>query len=191
MDTTQHANDNQYLTFEMAGDNYAIPIAHIREVLLVPTVTRIPRMPEFMRGVINLRGAVVPVLDLRLKFCMGNTELTQSTAIIVIEIPTPGDESGQGLMRIGVFADAVKKVITIMPENVEPPPKVGLRVKTSFILGMGRSDGAFIVILNIRDILRDEDLSSVEESTANANSTDTPDGAASADKAGHNDETVN
>ena len=68
---------------------------------------------------------------------MGNTELTQSTAIIVIEIPTPGDESGQGLMRIGVFADALKKVITIMPESVEPPPKVGLRVKTAFILGMG------------------------------------------------------
>ncbi len=182
MDTTQSTNDNQYLTFEMAGDSYAIPIAHIREVLLVPTVTRIPRMPEFMRGVINLRGAVVPVLDLRLKFCMGNTELTQSTAIIVIEIPTPGDESGQGLMRIGVFADAVKKVITIMPESVEPPPKVGLRVKTAFILGMGRVDGGFIVILNIRDILRDEDLASVEESAANADS---------AEKAGSNDETVN
>lgn len=172
METTQNANDNQYLTFEMAGESYAIPIAHIREVLLVPTVTRIPRMPEFMRGVINLRGAVVPVLDLRLKFGMGNTEITAATSIIVIEIPTPGDDSGQEMMRLGVFADSVKKVVTIMPESVEPPPKVGMRVKTAFILGMGRVDGGFIVILNIRDILRDEDLSSVEESAASGESND-------------------
>ena len=168
METANNSNDNQYLTFEMSGENYAIPIAHIREVLLVPTVTRIPRMPEFMRGVINLRGAVVPVLDLRLKFGMGSTELTPATAIIVIEIPTPGDESGEGTMRLGVFADAVKKVITILPESVEPPPKVGMRVKTAFILGMGRVEGGFIVILNIRDILRVEDLVTVEESAGNA-----------------------
>ncbi|HNY17436.1 MAG TPA: chemotaxis protein CheW [Treponemataceae bacterium] len=168
METTQNSNDNQYLTFEMAGENYAIPIAHIREVLLVPTVTRIPRMPDFMRGVINLRGAVVPVLDLRLKFGMGNTELTAATSIIVIEIPTPGDDSGEKMMRLGVFADSVRKVVTIMPENVEPPPRIGMRVKTAFILGMGRVDDGFIVILNIRDILRDEDLVSVEESAMNA-----------------------
>jgi len=180
METTQNSNDNQYLTFEMAGENYAIPIAHIREVLLVPTVARIPRMPEFMRGVINLRGAVVPVLDLKLKFGLGNTELTEATAIIVIEIPTPGDERGEGLMRLGVFADAVKKVITIMPEIVELPPKVGMHVNTAFILGMGRVDGGFIVILNIRDILCDEDLSSVGESAV---STD----ADSAEKAGSDD----
>lgn len=183
METKQDSNDNQYLTFEMAGENYAIPIAHIREVLLVPTVTRIPRMPDFMRGVINLRGAVVPVLDLRLKFGMGDTVLTQATSIIVIEIPTPGDESGEVLMRLGVFADAVKKVITIMPESVEPPPKVGLRVKTSFIFGMGHVDGGFIVILNIRDILRDEDLASVEKSAEIADS------ANSAEKAVSDDET--
>ena len=99
---------------------------------------------------------------------MGSTELTPATAIIVIEIPTPGDESGEGTMRLGVFADAVKKVVTILPESVEPPPKVGMRVKTAFILGMGRVEGGFIVILNIRDILRDEDLVSVEESAGNA-----------------------
>lgn len=167
METTQNANDNQYLTFEMAGENYAIPIAHIREVLLVPNVTRIPRMPDFMRGVINLRGAVVPVLDLRLKFGMGNTEITPATSIIVIEIPAPGGETGD-LLRLGVFADAVKKVITIMPESVESPPNVGMRVKTTFILGMGRVDDSFIVILNIRDILRDEDLASIEETTEGA-----------------------
>lgn len=164
METTRNANDNQFLTFEMADENYAIPIAHIREVLLVPNVTRIPRMPDFMRGVINLRGAVVPVLDLRLKFGMGNTEITPATSIIVIEIPSPGGENND-LLRLGVFADAVKKVITILPESVEAPPRVGMRVNTAFILGMGRVDDDFIVILNIRDILRDEDLASIEGTT--------------------------
>jgi len=167
METTQNANDNQYLTFEMAGENYAIPIAHIREVLLVPNVTRIPRMPDFMRGVINLRGAVVPVLDLKLTLRMDATEITAATSIIVIEIPSPGSETGE-LLRLGVFADAVKKVITIMPENVEEPPNVGMRIKTTFIIGMGRVDDNFIVILNIRDILRDEDLASIEETTEGA-----------------------
>lgn len=187
METANTTNDNQYLTFEMAGEGYAIPIAHIREVLLVPSVTRIPRMPEFMRGVINLRGSVVPVLDLRLKFCMGSTEITPATAIIVIEIPTPGDENGAGTMRLGVFADSVKKVITIMPESIEPPPKIGMCVNTAFILGMGRVDSGFIVILNIRDILRDEDLASVEESTENAESAD---GSDKREKVGNDDKTV-
>jgi purine-binding chemotaxis protein CheW len=174
----------------MAGEGYAIPIAHIREVLLVPNVTRIPRMPEFMRGVINLRGSVVPVLDLRLKFGMGSTELTPETAIIVIEIPTPGDENGEGTMRVGVFADSVKKVITIMPESVEPPPKIGMRVNTAFILGMGRVDGGFIVILNIRDILRDEDLASIEETAINAEGSDGAESENASERAGNDDKVI-
>lgn len=153
---------NQYLTFVMGGENYAIPVTSIREVLIVPKVTRIPRMPEFMRGVINLRGSVVPILDLKLKFGIGETEMTNETAIVVVEIPFGNADDGEGLLHLGIFTDAVKKVLTISKEEIEPPPKIGTKIKTNFILGMGHVEGDFIVILDIREVLGDEDLAIAE-----------------------------
>lgn len=160
MDTTEC----QYLSFVLNGESYAIPIAHVREILAVPRITRIPRMPDFMRGVINLRGSVVPILDLQLKFGVGETAQTPETAIIVIEIPTEFSPSEAETLRIGVFADAVKKVIAIPPDCVEPAPKIGLSVDTSFISGMGKIDGGFTTILNIREILSEKDIAAVESS---------------------------
>jgi purine-binding chemotaxis protein CheW len=148
-------NDNQYLAFVMRDENYAIPISNVREVLTVPKITRIPRMPDFVRGVINLRGSVVPVLDLQMRFGLGSTAQTDETSIIVTEIPDPG-ESGPSL-RIGILADAVKKVFTIAGERVEPAPKIGMAVNTAFIDGIGRIDDAFIVLLNTGEMLTRED----------------------------------
>jgi purine-binding chemotaxis protein CheW len=153
--------DSQYLTFAMSGEDYAFRIESVREVLTVPKLTRIPRMPDFMRGVINLRGSVMPVLDLRLKFGLGETGMTADTAIIVVEI-TSDETDGQPL-RLGVFVDAVKKVVAIPAGNIEPPPKIGLSVDTSFIQGMGRIDGRFTMILDIRKIVTDDYLAAVRD----------------------------
>ena len=153
--------DSQYLTFAMSGEDYAFRIESVREVLTVPKLTRIPRMPDFMRGVINLRGSVMPVLDLRLKFGLGETGMTADTAIIVVEITS--DETDGRPLGLGVFVDAVKKVVAIPVGNVEPPPKIGLSVDTSFIQGMGRIDGRFTMILDIRKIVTDDYLAAVRD----------------------------
>lgn len=162
MNSKETDKTNQYLTFTMSEENYAIPVTHIREVLLVPKLTRIPRMPDFMRGVVNLRGSVVPILDLKLKFGMGKTEVSAETAIVVVEIPFGDSDGTTNLLHLGIFTDSVKKVITIQKEEIEPPPKIGTRISNSFIMGMGHVDDDFIVILDIREILTDEDLELVE-----------------------------
>lgn len=148
----------------MGGESYALPVTSIREVLIVPKVTRIPRMPDFIRGVVNLRGSVVPILDLKRKFGLGETEMTPETAIIVVEIPSGEGDGEDEILHLGIFADAVKKVMTIGKNEIEPPPRIGTSIKTAFILGMGRLDEDFVVILDIREILSDEDLEMVEAS---------------------------
>lgn len=152
----------QYLTFMMEHEQYAIPVTDIREVLLVPKITRIPRMPSFMRGVINLRGSVVPILDLKMKFGMGETASSVDTAIIVVEIPYDNESEEQECIHLGIFADAVKKVVAIGSGEIEPPPRIGTRIQTSFIEGIGHINDDFIVILNMKEILTTEDLELME-----------------------------
>jgi purine-binding chemotaxis protein CheW len=158
---TEAAIDNQFLTFVMNAENYAIPIARVREVLSVPKITGIPRMPAFMRGVINLRGSVVPVIDLRQKFGLGSTEQTPDTAIVVIDIP--GDDEDSGLIRFGIMSDQVKKVVTIASESIEPAPKIGMSINTAFIAGIGKIDDDFTVILNIGEVLTRKELNEAKE----------------------------
>jgi purine-binding chemotaxis protein CheW len=153
--------DNQYLSFVMNGENYAIAISDVREVLTVPKMTRIPRMPDFMRGVINLRGSVVPILDLRMKFGLGSTAITSDTAIIVAEIIEFTEDKTN--LRLGLLADSVSKVCAIQPDKIESAPKIGMSVNTSFIEGIGKIDENFTVILNTREILTHDDLSRLSE----------------------------
>jgi len=148
---------HQYLTFRMGNEEYALCVSNVKEILVVPSITRIPRMPDYMTGVINLRGAVVPVIDLKKKLGMGDTEVAAETAIIVTEIPN-GSEGAGGMLTLGVFADAVHKVITIERDSIEPPPSIGLDIATDFIAGMGHSEGGFITILDITQILSANDL---------------------------------
>jgi purine-binding chemotaxis protein CheW len=130
---------NQFLTFAMGKELYAIRVCNVREVLTVPKVTRIPRMPEYMKGVVNIRGSVVPIL--------------------VVEIQFGGDGE---ILNLGIFADSVKKVVAIQTSEIEAPPKIGSRIDTSFIEGMGHADDDFIVILNIAEILTAEDFKAFE-----------------------------
>lgn len=153
----------QFLTFHLADEQYAIDVQKIHEVLEVPRITRVPRMPEFVSGVINLRGSVVPVMDLRLKFGLGKTVLTEGTSIVVTEITDVfGDETGS-VLEIGIFSDAVDQVVEIPLDNIEPPPAIGTSIDTSFIQGMGKIGESFILILKLDSLLSEMELFVTEE----------------------------
>jgi purine-binding chemotaxis protein CheW len=143
----------QYLTFKLDNEVFALDVATVREVLDFTTVTKIPRTPEFMRGVINLRGSVVPVVDLRLAFGMPATEKTVNTCIIVMEVRLEGDTT-----IIGALADSVEEVIDLEPEQIEAAPKLGASIKTDFIRGMGKRESNFLMILDIDRVFSADQL---------------------------------
>lgn len=146
----------QYLTFKLDDEVFALDISQVREVLDFTALTRVPRTPDFMRGVINLRGSVVPVVDMRLKFGMSKTEQTVNTCIIIVEINLDGEK-----LILGALADSVQEVIDLEPEQIEPAPRIGTRLNTEFIKGMGKRDEQFVIILEIDRIFSSCDLSAV------------------------------
>jgi purine-binding chemotaxis protein CheW len=156
MDTTI-SGTTQYLTFKLEDEVYATDIAQVREVLEYSRVTKVPRTPDYMRGVINLRGRVVPVLDLKLRFGMSRTEQTVNTCIIIVEVNMEGDK-----MIIGALADSVQEVIEMDPSVIEPPPKIGTKLNTDFIRGMGKRDEQFVIILDIDKVFSSENLDAVK-----------------------------
>lgn len=149
----------QFLTFFLGDERYAIDVRKIHEVLEVPRITRVPRMPAFVSGVMNLRGNVIPVMDLRLKFGLGKTEITEDTSIVVTEISDVFGDEEQSVLEIGLFSDAVDQVLDIPPENIEPPPAIGTSIDTSFIRGMGRVGDDFVIILKLDRLLSEKELS--------------------------------
>ncbi|MBN1847253.1 MAG: chemotaxis protein CheW [Deltaproteobacteria bacterium] len=150
--------NSQYLTFKLDQEVYALDIIQVREVLDFTEVTKVPRMPEFMRGVINLRGGVVPVVDLRLKFGMSITEKTVDTCIIIMEISLEGEST-----LLGALADSVQEVLTLEPDQIEPPPRIGTRLKTEFIKGMGKKNDEFVIILDIDKVFSSEELTLLQD----------------------------
>lgn len=146
----------QYLTFKLDDEVFALDISQVREVLDFTALTRVPRTPDFMRGVINLRGSVVPVVDMRLKFGMSKTEQTVNTCIIIVEINLDGEK-----LILGALADSVQEVIDLEPDQIEPAPRIGTRLNTEFIKGMGKRDDQFVIILEIDRIFSSCDLSAV------------------------------
>ncbi len=147
---------HQYLTFKLGEEMFAIDVSQVREILDVTTITKVPRAPEFMRGVINVRGSVVPVVDLRMKFGMTGTERTKDTRIVVMEVALDG-----GPTTIGTLADAVHNVMDIESSSIEPAPKVGARWNTEFIKGIGKHNDEFIIVLNVDRIFSAEELALV------------------------------
>ncbi len=148
----------QYLTFKLQEELYAVDVANIREILDFTTVTKVPNTPDFMRGVINLRGSVVPVIDMRLKFGLPETEKTVDTCVVVMEISLDGQA-----VILGSLADAVQEVLEIEPDQIEPAPKIGTRLKTEFIRGMGKHDDKFIMILDIDKIFSFEEIDALQD----------------------------
>ena len=156
--TDPTSSTGQYLTFTLDQERYAVDISRVREVLEFTSVTRVPRTPEFMRGMINLRGNIVPVIDLRLKLCLGRTERTVDTCVVITEVTIDGQPT-----VLGALADSVQEVIELDAASIAPPPRMGTRVSTDFIRGMARRDEHILVILDIDRVLSEEDLRAVAE----------------------------
>ncbi len=156
MNATEITETRQYLTFKLADEVFAIDVAKVREVLDFTTITKIPRTPDFMSGVINLRGNVVPVVDLRLCFEMSKTEKTVNTCIVVVEMLLENEST-----VIGALADSVEEVIDLEPDQIQPAPKIGTQIRTDFIKGMGKREAQFIMILDIDRVFSAEELSGV------------------------------
>ena len=148
MSITSITETTQYLSFKLGEEIFAVDVAQVREILDVITITKVPQTPDFMQGVINLRGSVVPVMDMRLKFGMPPTERTVNTCIIVMEVIQDGET-----MVLGSLADSVQEVLDLEPDQIEPPPRIGTRLRSDFIKGMGKHDERFIIII-ILDIDR-------------------------------------
>jgi purine-binding chemotaxis protein CheW len=143
----------QYLTFQLGDEVFALGVSNVREILEFTTVTKVPKTPEFMRGVINLRGSVVPVLDMRLKFGLTRTEKTVDTCIIVVEVSFEEENT-----IIGALVDSVQEVFDLESDQIEPAPKIGTQLKTGFIKGMGKRDDHFIILLDIDKVFTSEEL---------------------------------
>lgn len=149
---------NQYLTFSLGKELFALDIGSVREILDDKDITPIPRLPEFMRGVINLRGHAVPVADLRMKLGMSRTQMALDTCVIITDVIQDGES-----IIIGVLADAVQEVIGIESDHIDPAPSMGMAVDNRFIKGMGKRNDCFVVILDIAHVFSTEDLASLAE----------------------------
>ena len=155
--------NHQYLTFKLDEEVFALGIDKVREVLHYTSVTKVPQTPDFMRGVINLRGSVVPVIDMRLKFGMAKTDTTVNTCIIIVEINLDGETA-----ILGALADSVQEVLDLEPHQIEPAPKIGTKLRTEFIKGMGKRNEQFIIILDIDRVFSSGELAAVQMTSSNA-----------------------
>lgn len=146
---------NKYLTFALGEEEYGLEILKVREIIGLMDITRVPRMPDFIRGVINLRGKIIPVVDLRLKFGMDEQEDTKETCIIVVDLEK---------LLIGVVVDKVSEVLDILEDRIEETPDFGISVDTEFILGVGKCDDDVVMILDIAKVLTTDDINRLMES---------------------------
>ena len=147
------ADPTQYLTFQLAGESFAIGILSIKEIIEYHTLTEVPMMPACVRGVINLRGAVVPVLDLLARFGRPPSQVTKRTCIVIVEVASADERQ-----VIGVVVDAVNEVLDIDADDIEPPPTFGANIRTDFIQGMGKVKARFVILLNVQQVLSIDDL---------------------------------
>jgi len=146
----------QYLTFFLADEEYAVNIQRVKEIIEYTTVTKVPKMPEWIRGVINLRGNVVPVVDLSVRFGLPARPVTKTTCIVILEVEQDPEQT-----VMGVIADAVNQVIDLAPNDIEEAPAFGTRVRLEYLFGMGKLGKKFALILNIDRVLSNAELLTV------------------------------
>ena len=150
--------DGKYLTFSLAEEEYGIGILKIKEIIGMMPITTVPRTPEFVKGVINLRGKVIPVMDLRLRFGMKEIDYSERTCIVVVEI-----EGTSGTVMIGVVVDSVSEVLNIKGEDVEETPTFGAKMNTDYILGMAKMEGGVKILLDIDRVLSEHEIVDLEK----------------------------
>ena len=144
----QSAIGQQYLTFGIKGELYAIEILRVREIVRHENLTRVPYAPDWVRGVMNLRGSVVPVADLAIRFALPETELDRKTCVLIVEIDVDCERT-----NVGLLAESVHDVITLAPEDIEPPPALGTHVWADFLIGLGRHGERFAQLLDVPRLL--------------------------------------
>jgi purine-binding chemotaxis protein CheW len=149
--------EEKYLTFSLAEEEYGIGILKIKEIIGMMPITTVPQTPEFVKGVINLRGKVIPVIDLRLRFGMDSIDYTERTCIIVVEI-----DGSAGTVQIGIVVDAVSEVLNVKGEDVEDTPAFGTKLNTDYILGMAKMEGGVKILLDIDQVLSEGDIDLLE-----------------------------
>ncbi|WP_404362965.1 chemotaxis protein CheW [Marinobacter sp.] len=159
--TDASGDQHQYLTFQIGKEMFAVGILHIREIIEFGNLTTVPMMPGFVRGVINLRGSVVPVIDLAARFGRGESAINRRSCIVILEVESSGDENNDGhesLQEVGVIVDAVSEVLEIPPTEIEPAPSFGARIRSDFIAGMGKVQGRFVIMLNVQNALNVQEM---------------------------------
>ena len=156
--TVDGAQTHQYLTFMLGGEVFAIGILFIKEIIEYSSLTEVPMMPASVRGVINLRGAVVPVTDLLVRFGKPSSAVTKRTCIVIIEVTSQGERQD-----VGVVVDSVDSVLDIPASEIEPPPTFGAGIRTDFIRGMGKVNGKFVILLDVNHVLVIEDVTALAQ----------------------------
>jgi purine-binding chemotaxis protein CheW len=148
----------QYLTFALATEMFAVETLSVKEIIEYGQLTNVPMMPGFIRGVINLRGAVVPVIDLGARFGRAETQVTRRTCIVIVEVPNE-----EGRQDIGVVVDSVSEVLEIPAAEIEPAPTFGTRIRSDFIAGMGKVNGRFVILLDVGRVLSVDEIATLTE----------------------------
>ena len=161
----------QYLTFLLGGEIFAVGILAVKEIIEYPKITEVPMMPDSVRGVINLRGAVVPVMDVLARFGRPPSEVSKRTCIVIVEVQSADEASGHQI--IGVVVDAVNEVLDIAPSDIEPAPAFGAHIRTDFIQGMGKVNGKFVILLNVDHVLSMDEATLVQITGEHLHATET------------------
>jgi len=155
----------QYLTFMLGGEMFSLSILCIKEIIWYANLTEVPMMPACIRGVINLRGAVVPVLDLSNRFGKPSTPVIKSTCIVIVEVPTATEGETQNM---GVVVDSVQAVLEIPTSEIEPAPTFGSKIRSEFIEGIAKVNGKFVILLNVNRVLSNEEIGQMGQVAASA-----------------------
>jgi purine-binding chemotaxis protein CheW len=156
----------RYLTFVLAGEVYALPILDITEIMEYRALTVVPMMPPFLRGVINLRGRVVPVVDMAARFGRGHTDVARRTSIIIVETPNHADDGNTATSSMGIMVDAVNKVVHLGAGDIEPPPAFGAGIRSDFISGMAKYGDHFVIILDVSHVLSLDEMVMIGQAVA-------------------------
>jgi len=156
-----NVSSNQFLTFTLERELFAIDVFKVREILEYTQCTRVPNTSDYVRGVINLRGNIVPVIDMKMKFGLPPTEVQIDTCIIIVEI-----EYGEDVAYIGALADSVREVLEIESDSIEPPPKMGTQVNGKMILGMCKREDDIIIVLNVNQLFSTKEIFDFEDLTS-------------------------
>lgn len=161
MITGTNITSNSYLSFNLGEEEFAAHVGKVLNILEMTQITEVPKAPEYMKGVINLRGRVLPVVDTRIKFGMTPTEYTTNTCIVVMEV-----EMEEGMVQVGTLVDSVQAVLELDEAQIQPPPNIGSNYKSEFIYGMVKVDEKFIMLLDMGKVFSSDEILSVKEKTA-------------------------